>query len=251
MFKHLVFLFSRFIILFSFSYFQNFITLLFFVVINVSTNMSDTDTVNNVADTAPDIEISLEELRNVRIRRFAQRPIRYRQSIREQVLNNRALANSELADASNTNSESDTQSSIFDYGDEKANKFLQDVYHSIVSGKSSDNESNPCNYELRQIIVSSCKTFQELEKISRSVLVQRNPSKFWDVLLRQIINFSESDISIIWAGEQGAYRWGLYREFSLHSVENFSFLTSRVFGRSQRYSSLLFQKQQCIKSITL
>ena len=109
MFKHLVFLFSRFIILFSFSYFQNFITLLFFVVINVSTNMSDSDTVNNVADTAPDIEISLQELRNVRIRRFAQRPIRYRQSIGEQVLNNRALANSELADASNANSESNTQ----------------------------------------------------------------------------------------------------------------------------------------------
>ena len=109
MFKHLVFLFSRFIILFSFSYFQNFITLLFFVVINVSTNMSDSDTVNNVADTTPDIEISLQELRNVRIRRFAQRPIRYRQSIGEQVLNNRALANSELADASNANSESNTQ----------------------------------------------------------------------------------------------------------------------------------------------
>ena len=109
MFKHLVFSFSRFIILFSFSYFQNFITLLFFVVINVSTNMSDSDTVNNVADTTPDIEISLQELRNVRIRRFAQRPIRYRQSIGEQVLNNRALANSELADASNANSESNTQ----------------------------------------------------------------------------------------------------------------------------------------------
>ena len=109
MFKHLVFLFSRFIILFSFSYFQNFITLLFFVVINVSTNMSDSDTVNNVADTTPDIEISLQELRNVRIRRFAQRPIRYRQSIGEQVLNNRALANSELADASNANAESNTQ----------------------------------------------------------------------------------------------------------------------------------------------
>ena len=109
MFKHLVFLFSRFIILFSFSYFQNFITLLFFVVINVSTNMSDSDTVNNVADTTPDIEISLQELRNERIRRFAQRPIRYRQSIGEQVLNNRALANSELADASNANSESNTQ----------------------------------------------------------------------------------------------------------------------------------------------
>ena len=109
MFKHLVFLFSRFIILFSFSYFQNFITLLFFVVINVSTNMSDSDTVNNVADTTPDIEISLQEVRNVRIRRFAQRPIRYRQSIGEQVLNNRALANSELADASNANSESNTQ----------------------------------------------------------------------------------------------------------------------------------------------
>ena len=109
MFKHLVFLFSRFIILFSFSYFQHFITLLFFVVINVSTNMSDSDTVNNVADTTPDIEISLQELRNVRIRRFAQRPIRYRQSIGEQVLNNRALANSELADASNANSESNTQ----------------------------------------------------------------------------------------------------------------------------------------------
>ena len=109
MFKHLVFLFSRFIILFSFSYFQNFITLLFFVVINVSTNMSDSDTVNNVADTTPDIEISLQELRSVRIRRFAQRPIRYRQSIGEQVLNNRALANSELADASNANSESNTQ----------------------------------------------------------------------------------------------------------------------------------------------
>ena len=94
MFKHLVFLFSRFIILFSFSYFQNFITLLFFVVINVSTNMSDSDTVNNVADTTPDIEISLQELRNVRIRRFAQRPIRDRQSIGELVLNIRSLANS-------------------------------------------------------------------------------------------------------------------------------------------------------------
>ena len=51
-------------------------------------------------------------------------------------------------------------------GDEEANKFLQDVNHSIVSGKSSDNESNPCNCELREIIVNSCKTFQELEKNS-------------------------------------------------------------------------------------
>ena len=140
--------------------------------------MSDTDTVNNVADPTPDIEISSEELRNARIRRFAQRPIRYRQSIGEQVLNNGALANSELADASDANSESDIQSSIFDYGDEEANKFLQDVDHSIVSGKSSDNESNPCNCELREIIVNSCKTFQEPEKSSGSILVHRNPSKF-------------------------------------------------------------------------
>ena len=117
----------------TFSYFiQDFITLIFFVVINVSTNMSDTDTANNVADPTPDIEISSEELRNMRIRRFAQRPIRYRQSIGDQVLNNGALANSELADASDANSESDIQSSVFDYGDEEANKFLQDVDHSIV-----------------------------------------------------------------------------------------------------------------------
>ena len=117
----------------TFSYFiQDFITLIFFVVINVSTNMSDTDTANNVADPTPDIEISSEELRNMRIRRFAQQPIRYRQSIGEQVLNNGALANSELADASDANSESDIQSSVFDCGDEEANKFLQDVDHSIV-----------------------------------------------------------------------------------------------------------------------
>ena len=123
--------------------------------------MSDTDTISNVADPTPDIEIS-EELRNVRIRRFAQRSIRYRQSEGEQVLNNRALANSELADAADANSESDIQSSIFDYGDEEANKFLQDVDHSILSGKRSDNKSNPCNCELTEIIVNSCKTFQEL-----------------------------------------------------------------------------------------
>ena len=124
--------------------------------------MSDTDTVSNAADPTPDIEIS-EELRNVRIR-FAQRSIRYRQSVGEQVLNNRALANSELADAADANSESDIQSSIFDYGDEEINNFLQDVDHSIVSGKNSVNESNPCNCELREIIVNSCKTFKELQK---------------------------------------------------------------------------------------
>ena len=123
--------------------------------------MSDTDTVSNVADPTPDIEIS-EELRNVRIR-FAQRSIRYRQSVGEQVLNNRALANLELADAADANSESDIQSSIFDYGDEEINNFLQDVDHSIVSGKNLVNESNPCNCELREIIVNSCKTFQELQ----------------------------------------------------------------------------------------
>ena len=199
--------------------------------------MSDTDTINNVADPTPDIEISSEELRNVRVRRFAQQPIRYRQSIGDQVLNNGALANSKLADASDANSESDIQSSIFDYGDEEANKFLQDVDHSIVSGKSSDNESNPCNCQSREIIVNSSKTFQELEKHSRSVLVHRNPSKFWEVLFRQNINFSGSDISIIWAGEQDADGRGLYKEFLLHSMENFLFLTNLVFGRSQ---SLLF-----------
>ena len=161
--------------------------------------MSDTDTVNNVADPTPDIEISSEELRKVHIRRFAQRPIRYRQSIGEQVLNNRALANSVLADASVSNSESAIQSSLYDYGDEEANKFLQDVDHSIVSGKSSDNESNPCNCVLKEIIANSCKTFQELEKNSGSVLVYRNPLKFWEILFRQNINSSESDISIIWA----------------------------------------------------
>ena len=136
------------------------------------------DTANNVADPTPDIEISSDELRNMRIRRFAQRPIRYRQSVGEQVLNNGALANSELADVSDANSESDIQSSIFDYGDEEINNFLQDVDHSIVSGKNSDNESNPCNCELREIIVNSCKTFQEPEKSSGSILVHRNPSKF-------------------------------------------------------------------------
>ena len=136
------------------------------------------DTVNNVADPTPDIEISSDELRNMRIRRFAQRPIRYRQSVGEQVLNNGALANSELADVSDANSESDIQSSIFDYGDEEVNNFLQDVDHSIVSGKNSVNESNPCNCELREIIVNSCKTFQEPEKSSGSILVHRNPSKF-------------------------------------------------------------------------
>ena len=191
------------------------------------------DTVNNVANPTPDIEISSDELRNMRIRRFAQRPIRYRQSVGEQVLNNGALANSELADVSDANSESDIQSSIFDYGDEEANKFLQDVDHSIVSGKSSDNESNPCNCELREIIVNSCKTFQEPEKSSGSILVHRNPSKFWEVLFRQNINFSESDISIIWAGEQGADGGGLYRKILLHSMENFPFLTDLVFERSQ------------------
>ena len=136
------------------------------------------DTVNNVADPTPDIEISSDELRNMRIRRFAQRPIRYRQSVGEQVLNNGALANSELADVSDANSESDIQSSIFDYGDEEINNFLQDVDHSIVSGKNLVNESNPCNCELREIIVNSCKTFQEPEKSSGSILVHRNPSKF-------------------------------------------------------------------------
>ena len=90
------------------------------------------------------------------IRRFAQRPIRYRQSVGEKVLNNGALANSKLADASDSNSESAIQSSLFGYGDEEANKFLQDADHSIVTGKGSDNKSNPCNCEVREIIVNSC-----------------------------------------------------------------------------------------------
>ena len=72
-----------------------------------------------------------------------------------------------------------------------------------------------------------------MEKNSRSVLVHRNPSKFWEVLFRQNINFSESDISIIWAGEQGADVEDLYREFLLRSMENFPFLTNLVFERSQ------------------
>ena len=173
--------------------------------------------------------MSSEELRNVRIRRFAQRPIRYRQSIGGQALNNRALANSKLANASDANSERDIESSIFDYGNEEANNFLQDVDHSIVSGKRSDNESNPCNCELREIISNSCKIFQELEKNSRSVLLHQNPSKFWEVLFWQNINFSESNISIIWAGEQCVDGGGLYREFFLHSIKSFPFLTNLVF----------------------
>ena len=87
--------------------------------------MSDIDTINNVADPTPDIEILSEELRNVRIRRFAQRPIRYRQSIGDQVLNNGALANSELADASDANSESDIQSSVFIMGMKKQINFCK------------------------------------------------------------------------------------------------------------------------------
>ena len=99
-----------------------------------------------------------------------------------------------------------------------------------MSSKSLDNESNPCNCELREIIVSSCRTFQELGKKSRSVLVHLNPSKFWEVLLRQNINFSGSDINIIWAGEQGADRRGLYSKFLFHSMEKYPFLTNLVFG---------------------
>ena len=76
-----------------------------------------------------------------------------------------------------------------------------------------------------------------MEKNSRSVLLHRNLWKFWEMLVRQNINFSASDISIIWAGEQGADVGGLYRKFLLHSMENFPFLTNLVFGRSQ---SLLF-----------
>ena len=83
--------------------------------------MSDTDTVNNIADPTLDIQISSEE--NEYIRRFAQRPIRYRQSIDEQLLNTGALANPELADGLDANPESAIESSLFDYGDEEANKF--------------------------------------------------------------------------------------------------------------------------------
>ena len=91
----------------------------------MSTNTSDTDTVNNIADLTPDIQISSEELRNVRIRRFAQRPIRYRQSVSEQVLNTGALANSELVDASDANPESAIQSSLLIMGIKKQINFCK------------------------------------------------------------------------------------------------------------------------------
>ena len=67
----------------------------------------------------------------------------------------------------------------------------------------------------------------------KSMLFQRNTSKFWELVFRQKIDFSPCDVSVIWAGVPGADGGRLLREFLLFPTENFP-IDTHFFGTGNK-----------------
>ena len=72
--------------------------------------------------------------------------------------------------------------------------------------------------------------FNRVNRIDRHVIIQRDLSRFWEVIFKQSFDLSKQKIKIRFAGEPGADAGGPYREFLTLCMKHFPLLSDLFFA---------------------
>ena len=129
------------------------------------------------------------------------------------------------------NSELREKDSVYDIGDEEADRFFESFREPYGLEKDSIAVDGSCKCNLKKIIQDETEHLQLKVEEAIRVLCLRHPDRFWRILFKQKIDFSVNDTSITWSDEAGADGRGLYREFLLRSMENLLDSTLFFFGK--------------------
>ena len=160
-----------------------------------------------------------EHVRESRLRHFRQRPIRYRSSIGSPSLLQTFTA---ISNSSNY------------FGDNEVDRFLdyENVDHEEIIELE---EKDELKQDVGQFIRIAKANFESAIKspIIKHIIIQRDPSRFWNVLWRQKFDLSKETIMIRFAGEAGADAGGPLREFLTLAMQRFSKISGLLFGEGE------------------
>ena len=180
-----------------------------------------------VSNLEHDGNLSLDFLRDARVDHFqrnSQIPIRDRHSIGSPC----------LLQSTNTN----TSTSSSGFGDEEVERFFKKYTQEINSEKTKEKEET-LNYRefVKEVFHWYSSKFNE-DTIRRNVIIQRDPDRFWKILLKQRFDFSTNKIALTFTGEAGADAGGFLRKFLTLSMKYFGKCPDSFLGSE---SSLLFK----------
>ena len=190
---------------------------------NESVNISE----QSIIEAEDSVSQSIEDVRDIRVRRFVKKPVRFRQSIGESVSDN--LDESQLPD----NTENVENKIIPEFGDNEVERFIGNQLESdTVDQVLPVGTSPPSKDNAAEFITTVYNTYHSLGLLRtlKTLIVQRSPAKFWHVLLFQKFNLKEHDLKIRFAGEVAADVGGPFREFLTLCMKNFGSVTNVCFG---------------------
>ena len=116
------------------------------------------------------------------------------------------------------------------FGEDEVDRFFEECLH------ESDDDDNklPANQvffkDLESFIVEIKERFNCASKKEKSIIIQRDPDKFWSVLFRQTLNVREHDIKVRFAEEAAADCGGSLREFLTLAMQRFCDIPSLITG---------------------
>ena len=117
------------------------------------------------------------------------------------------------------------------FGDDEIKRFFENEIDLVDSGIPQQHtiESNDIIKEAF-IEYDGCKSF----RIFKTIIVQRVPEKFWNILLKQSFDLVQHNLNIRFAGEAAADQGGPYREFLTLAMKHFPNLTNMFVGNSSQ-----------------
>ena len=169
---------------------------------------SNIDTCENMSNAA---------VRAARVKHFSRRkkqPVRYRHSVGSPSLSFSSIS----VDPPEENY----------FGNDEVDRFFEEINVS----EHCDQEKEECA-DLSNLLEQARLNYSVKYKTDKHIIIQRNKTKFWNVLLRQKFNPAVQDLKIRFAGEAGA-GVGLLREFLTICMQNIANAPNLFFGESTK-----------------
>ena len=172
--------------------------------------------------------ITVDEVRDARVKRFANKPIRYRHSI----------GSTNVAVSAKKSINTAAGASDVKFGDDEILRFLSDEadkFDDTVCHVAEDSSSDDFLFEAWEAYKGS-----RFEKSKKTVIVQRAIDRFWTIFLKQKFDFVLHDVSVRFAGESAADCGGPFREFLTLATSRLADAGNMFFGDKSRIGFTAF-----------
>ena len=149
---------------------------------------------NGISDQSDEESVpqSAEDLRTIRLRRFVQKPVRFRQSVGEmEASTSYCYPNGSQAGSKNEDVSQAEIEEAFIYGDDEVNRFLENEDNiEQQSTLPPTVDVPPSKNDIEELITAALSTYKYFysDRTSKTVIVQRASQIFWSILLTQKFN---------------------------------------------------------------